>query len=94
MNDFIEMIDSDKNIAMDWIYTKLENEMLEASYEISHARSLSEFKKGASKIVAPGLNLMYGDAKDNIAWFASAKLYTRKNKTNTKVYLGWFIERK
>ena len=87
MNDFIEMIDSDKNIAMDWIYTKLENEMLEASYEISHAGSLSEFKKGASKIVAPGLNLMYGDAKDNIAWFASAKLYTRKNKTNTKFIL-------
>lgn len=87
MNDFIEMIDSDKNIAMDWIYTKLENEMLEASYEISHAKSLSEFKKGASKIVAPGLNLMYGDAKDNIAWFASAKLYNRKNKANTKFIL-------
>lgn len=87
MNDFIEMIDSDKNIAMDWIYTKLENEMLEASYEISHAKSLSEFKKGASKIVAPGLNLMYGDVKDNIAWFASAKLYNRKNKANTKFIL-------
>ena len=92
MNDFIEMIDSDKNIAMDWIYTKMENEMLEASYEISHARSLSEFKKGASKIVAPGLNLMYGDAKDNIAWFASAKLYSRKNNTSTKFILDGSIK--
>ncbi len=88
MNDFIESIDSDKNIAMDWIYTKLDNEMLDASYEISHAKSLSDFKKGVSKIVAPGLNLMYGDAKDNIAWFASAKLYTRKSDISTKFILN------
>ncbi len=87
MNDFIDAIETDKNIAMDWIYTKLDNEMLEASYEISHAKSLSDFKKGAAKIIAPGLNLMYGDAKDNIAWFASAKLYRRKNNINTKFIL-------
>ena len=87
MNDFIDIIDSDKAIAMDWIYTKLENEMLEASYKMSHANSLSEFKKGAATIYAPGLNVMYGDAKDNIAWFASAKLYTRTNNANTKFIL-------
>ena len=87
MNDFIDIIDSDKAIAMDWIYTKLENEMLTASYIMSHANSLSEFKKGAATIYAPGLNVMYGDAKDNIAWFASAKLYTRTNHANTKFIL-------
>ena len=87
MNDFIDAIGTDKDIAMDWIYTKLDNEMLEASYKISHARSLSDFKKGASKIIAPGLNLMYGDAKDNIAWIASAQLYRRKNNINTKFIL-------
>jgi len=88
MNDFIELIDSDNDIAMDWIYTKFENEMLEVSYEISHANSLSEFKKGVAKINAPGLNLMYGDAKDNIAWFAAAKLYTRKNNANPNFILN------
>ena len=87
MNDFIDIIDSDKAIAMDWIYTKIENKMLEASYKMSHANSLSEFKKGAATIYAPGLNVMYGDAKDNIAWFASAKLYTRTNNANPKFIL-------
>ena len=87
MNDFIDIIDSENPIAMDWIYTKLDNKMLEASYALSHAKTLTEFKKGAALISAPGLNVMYGDAKDNIAWFASAKLYTRDNNTNTKFIL-------
>ena len=68
-------INDERPIAMQWIYTKLKNQLLEVSYEISHANSLSEFKKGASKLHAPGLNIMYGDAKNNIAWFASGKLY-------------------
>jgi len=87
MNDFIEIIDSEKSIAMDWLYTKLDNEMLEASYKMSHSNSLPEFKVGASMIYAPGLNVMYGDANDNIAWFASAKLYTRSNNVNSKFIL-------
>jgi len=87
MNDFIDLIESDKNIAMDWIYTKFDNKMLDASFELAHASSLTQFKKGAAKIHAPGLNVMYGDAKGNIAWFASAKLYTRKNNAPTKFIL-------
>ena len=88
VNDFVEVFDVDKDISMDWIYTKQPNEMLEVSYEISHARSLADFKKGVSKINAPGLNMMYGDAKNNIAWFASAKLYERENVENTKFILN------
>lgn len=88
MNDFLDNIDTEKSIAMDWIYTKIDNEMLDVSYEISHANSLSEFKNGVSKIYAPGLNIMYGDANDNIAWFAAAKLYTRKNSVNPKFILN------
>ena len=90
MNDFIETIkNEDTPVSVDWIYTRpdLKNEMLQVAYQISHANSLKEFKDGASKIHAPGLNVMYGDAKGNIAWFASAKLYTRKNKVNTKFVL-------
>ncbi len=88
VNDFVEVFNMDKEISMDWIYTKVPNEMLEVSYEISHARSLSDFKKGVSKINAPGLNMMYGDAKNNIAWFASAKLYKRENVENSKFILN------
>jgi len=54
------------------------------SYEISHAKSFTEFKNGVEKIIAPGLNIMYGDAQDNIGWFAAAKLYTRNNNAHPK----------
>ena len=87
MNDIIEHINDERPMAMDWIYTKFPNKMLDASYTISHAGSLNEFKHGASMIHAPGLNIMYGDYDDNIAWFASAKLYKFKNDINSKLIL-------
>jgi len=87
MNDIIEHIEDNRSIAMQWIYTKLENKILDVAYEISHAKSLTDFKKGASKLHAPGLNMMYGDAKNNIAWFASGKLYKYRDSLYTKTYL-------
>ena len=88
LNDIIEQITDERPIAMDWIYTKFPNKMLEVAYELSHANSLKEFKHGAAMLHAPGLNIMYGDADDNIAWFASAKLYKFKNEVNSKLYLN------
>ena len=87
MNDIIKHLDDERPIAMQWVYTALENKILEVGYEISHAKNLSDFKKGASKLHAPGLNMMYGDAKDNIAWFASGKLYRYRDSLYTKTYL-------
>ncbi len=90
MNDLIEQINDERPVAMDWIYTdaKIPNKILDVFYELSHANSLEDFKQGAAKLHAPGLNIMYGDANDNIAWFASAKLYKFKNKINTKLILN------
>ncbi|WNW01525.1 penicillin acylase family protein [Tenacibaculum sp. HL-MS23] len=88
MNGLIDFIDDERPIAMQWIYTKLNNQLLSVSYEMSHAKSLQEFKNGASKLHAPGLNIMYGDAKDNIAWFASGKLYKYRDSLNTKLILN------
>jgi penicillin amidase len=55
---------------------------------MSHATSLNQFRDAASNIHAPGLNVMYGDADNNIAWFASAKLYKFKNEVNPKLILN------
>ena len=87
MNEFIGYESSKKDIAMDWIYTKLPNKMLEATYQITHSSNLDDFKNGVSKIVAPGLNVMYGDKDDNIAWFAAGKLYLHNNGVNTHFIL-------
>ncbi len=74
-------------IAMSWIYTQIENKAANALYAISNANSMEEFKQGTSLIHAPGLNIMYGDAKGNIAWYASAKLYKHKDHVNRKFIL-------
>jgi penicillin amidase len=87
MNGIVDHLDDARPIGMQWIYTKLNNQILEVAYEISHADNLLEFKKGASKLHAPGLNMMYGDAKNNIAWFASGKLYKYRDSLYTKTYL-------
>ena len=87
MNDAIVHIDDDRPMAMQWIYTKLKNELMEVSYEMSHSESLDDFRKAASKLHAPGLNIMYGDAKNNIAWFASATLYKFREGLDPKLVL-------
>ena len=88
MNDLIEHIDEERPMAIQWIYTMLDNELLEVGYDLSHSTSLEEFKKGARKLHAPGLNMMYGDAKNNIAWFASGKLYSYRKGIDTKLILN------
>ncbi len=87
MNDFLDILDTDTPIAIDWVYTKLDADLINFSYEISHAKSLSQFKSGIANLHAPGLNVMYGDAENNIAWFAVGKLYTRSNNANSKFIL-------
>lgn len=88
MNNAIKHVQDHRPIAMQWIYTKLPNQILDVAYKISHANSLLEFKEGAKALHAPGLNIMYGDAKNNIAWFASGKLYKYREGLNTKLILN------
>jgi penicillin amidase len=88
VNDMIEQIHDERPVAMDWVYTNFENKMLDVSYQMSHSNTLAEFKEGAKMIHAPGLNVMYGDAENNIAWFASAKLHKFKNNVNPKLILS------
>lgn len=83
-NGILDKLEGERPIAMSWIYTKLENKVMDALYGIAHARDLEEFQAALPNIHAPGLNMMYGDAKDNIAWFASGKLYQMPDSTHTK----------
>lgn len=87
MNNLMKGIDDSRPIAMQWIYTKQDNKILDVAYQLSHAKSLSDFREGAKLLHAPGLNIMYGDAKNNIAWFASGKLYKYKDSVNRKLIL-------
>ncbi|MDP5231618.1 MAG: penicillin acylase family protein [Cellulophaga sp.] len=87
LNGIADQITGDKPVAMKWFYTELENKTLDAFNQIIHARGLDDFKIALADIHAPGLNIMYGDAKGNIAWFATAKLYQMPDSINTKLIL-------
>jgi penicillin amidase len=88
MSDLLAGLEGDKPVAMSWIYTQHPNHNIEAIYALSHAKSVSEFKKGVALIHAPGLNVMYGDAKGNVGWWATGKLYRHKNGVNTNFILN------
>jgi len=87
MNDVIDDIYDTSPIAMFWVYTQFEGNVLDALYTISHASEMKDVKKGAAMIHAPGLNIMYGDAKGNVAWWAAGKLYKHKPHVNRKFIL-------
>lgn len=88
MNDVLNGIKGEKPVAMSWIYTQQPNHLLEAVYSLSHSKNLENFRKGVSLIAAPGLNIMYGDAKGNIAWNTSGKLYKLDKSSNANFILN------
>ena len=87
VNNLIDGLQHDKPVAMSWIYTQQPIHILEAVYQLSHAKSISDFQKGVSLIAAPGLNVMYGDAKGNVAWWATGKLYKHNKGVNPNFVL-------
>ena len=87
MNDLIDGLQQDKPVAMSWIYTQQPIQILDAVYALSHAKNKSDFQKGVSLIAAPGLNVMYGDAKGNVAWWATGKLYKHNEGVNPNFIL-------
>ncbi|WP_026952354.1 penicillin acylase family protein [Algoriphagus mannitolivorans] len=73
-------------VASWWVYTQEPTQALQAIYRMNHAPNLREVEDAGSLIHAPGLNIMYGDAEGNIAWWAAAKLPIRSPKTNSKIF--------
>ena len=87
VNDNVETISEESPISMSWVFTKYESHVLEALHQISRSSNMDEFKEGVSLIHAPGLNMMYGDAKGNIGWWAAGKLYKFREHVNPKFIL-------
>jgi penicillin amidase len=87
MNDIAEQITATSPVSMSWVYTSHQNDLLRVLYEMSHARGIDDFEKVLPELHAPGLNIMYGDADGNIAWWASAHLYSMPGGTNTKLII-------
>ncbi|MDQ5928623.1 MAG: penicillin amidase [Bacteroidota bacterium] len=83
MNDLLERLKSKDPIAMSWIYTQQPIQILDAVYGLSHAKNKNDFKKAVQLVAAPGLNVMYGDSKGNVAWWATGTLYKHNKGVNS-----------
>ncbi|MDE3740245.1 penicillin acylase family protein [Maribacter polysaccharolyticus] len=88
MNGVADQVKGERPIAMWWMYTQHKNEVMDVFYKMSQAKNKAEFQRALPKMHAPGLNIMYGDAEGNVAWWATAKLYKDANSDNTKFVLG------
>lgn len=92
MNGLIDNLPNDKIISLSWIFTQQKSHILQAVYSLCHSSNLDDFYKGVGLIHAPGLNVMYGDAKNNIAWITSGKLYRLDQSVNPNFILNGVIE--
>ncbi|WP_067037308.1 penicillin acylase family protein [Allomuricauda sp. CP2A] len=87
LNHIADQISGERPVAMSWIYTKEKNEVMDGLHGLCHATNIDGFKSALPKIHAPGLNVMYGDAEGNVAWWATAKLYQMPDSLSTKFIL-------
>ena len=78
----------EEGVSMWWTYTQYpENRIQEAFYGLSRSSGIEEFQRHAAMLHAPGVNLMYGDARGDIGWWACAKLPIRPEQVDTKTVI-------
>lgn len=87
VNDAFKEVQSEAPIALWWVYLQQANNLMIPAYGLAHGQSMAELELAASQIIAPGLNVMYGDVDGNIASWSSAKLARFPAHVNTKLYL-------
>lgn len=87
VNDVLGERAGKKPLSMFWTFNQLENELLQATCQLNNAKSPQDVATAAARIHAPGLNVMYGDAAGNYAWWATAKLIKRPGHVNSFGFL-------
>ena len=89
VNDAIDHIanTTSEPVSCYWVNNKFIPRTMEMSYRIGNAATMQEVKQAVALGHAPGLNIMYGDVKGNIAWWTMAKLPIRPKHVNSKFLL-------
>ena len=82
VNDVLGPVAGPTPIAMWWGFLESKNPILEGFYRLNRANTLSKARKAASYIHAPGLNLVWANAKGDIGWWAAAQLPKRPAGVN------------
>jgi penicillin G amidase len=69
-------------VAAWWTHLKFSNNLLQVTYDLNQSRNINDSRKAASELISPGLNIVYGDATGNIAWWAAGRLVKRAKNTD------------
>ncbi|HRH66219.1 MAG TPA: penicillin acylase family protein, partial [Bacteroidia bacterium] len=85
MSDFKDVTSSP--VAACWTFLREQNNLMEVTYDLAHATSMENFRAAVSQISAPGLNVLYGDLENNIAWWTAAKIVKRAPDSNPALLL-------
>ena len=82
VNDVLGATAGKTPIAMWWGFLETQNPILEGFYQLNRANTLTKARSAAAKIQAPGLNLVWANAKGDIGWWAAAQLPKRPAGVN------------
>ncbi len=90
VNSLDEIIDSlyQDPIALCWSVYHLNHTSVEALYKLNMAQNMADFQAALPLIDIVGLNVMYADAEDNIAWWGSGKIPLRDSLSESFMFLN------
>lgn len=69
-------------VSMWWTFLQSDNPLLQAFYELNRADTRAKARAAASKIEAPGINILWANHNGDIGWWAAAKLPQRPDGVN------------
>ena len=74
INDALGTAAGKTPVAMWWAFLETPNPILDGFYQLNRADTLAKARAASAKVQAPGLNIVYANAKGDIGWWASALL--------------------
>lgn len=77
INDVLGASAGKTPIAMWWAFLETQNPILEGFYQLNRADTLTKARAAATKVHAPGLNIVWANAEGDIGWWAAAQLPKR-----------------
>ncbi len=70
-----------------WALHNINTTSLQALCKINNAKDMETFEQALSQVDIVGLNIVYGDTEDNIAWWAVGKIPVHNPAVNSKLIL-------
>jgi len=77
----------DSPISFWWAINNIDSEAVEALYQFNTAKNIEEFGQAIDKVDVLGLNIVYGDTDDNIAWWGTGRIPKRASHINPSMIL-------